>query len=1205
MTTSVGLILWGLCPRLRYLLLRFTIAVHATIGRWLAIRARALEPPLPTALDPLDDALRESELRLRTVTDIARVGLVIVDEHHRYRYANRAYAEILRLPSEQIVGQRVADVLPSAYPDQIRPRLNRAFTGERVSWQLRRPEISSGSNEQIYEVTYEPGKDAKGRFVAVVIVDITGHKLAEERLEGSLREIIDLKSALNEHAIVAATDPQGRITEVNDKFCAISKYSREELIGQDHRIINSGTHSKDFFRNLWKTISQGKVWNGDIKNRAKDGSFYWVATTIVPFLDKEGKPRRYVAIRADITERKLMEESRGRLSAIVRSSEDAIIAKTPDGVIVSWNVGATKVFGYSEEEAIGKQMLMLFPSNRTDEEASILSKILRDETVEHFETKRRRKDGREIDVSITISPIHDSEGRVCGASNIARDISERKHAEAALRESERRLHAVVENMSEGLVISDLSGNLVFWNRAALEMHGLHTPLDAKKNLSDFVNTFALHDLADSPVPAEAWPMSRLCRGETLNNLELIVRKLGAAWERVFSFSGTVVHDPSDKSLAFLIISDISDRRKAEEALRRSENMLAGAEVLGGTGSFDWALGATIAAWSRNMYHLLDVDPSLSGAGMLDFFIDHVLHPEDRSRVVEALEAAVAGTRPYDIEYRILRRDGNVRSIHARAEITNEPDGRPARMHGWIQDTTDQRRVETALRKSELFNREVIDSLTAHVAVLDSTGTIITVNAAWKQFAASNQENPRTDYIGTNYLDVCERAAAKNEDPIAAKVLDGIKNVMSGTLSHFEIEYACHSPTQSRWFQMHACPLSTQANAVVIAHENITSRKLAETRLEQQRAELQLIFDSVPAYIFYKDTEGRLLRVNEALAAACGVPKAQMEGKTDAELGSPHAEDYLRQDRQIISSGIPLRKQTELLHTNSGPRWIETDKVPHLNERGEIQGIIGFAHDITERRMAEESIRLLNIELEERVEKRTSELAAANRELEAFSYSVSHDLRAPLRAIDGFSQALLEDCGPELTADGQRFLRTIRRSTQRMGALIDDLLTFSRLSRLPLNKREIDVSVLVKEVLEDLAPSISNRSIDIHYGDLGTCWGDASLLKQVWINLLSNAIKYTSKCDTARVAITTESKEKACIYSVQDNGIGFDMQYADKLFGVFQRLHRMEDYEGTGVGLAIVQRIIHRHNGTIWAEAAPNAGATFTFTIESQNYDPAH
>jgi two-component system sensor histidine kinase/response regulator len=260
--------------------------------------------------------------------------------------------------------------------------------------------------------------------------------------------------------------------------------------------------------------------------------------------------------------------------------------------------------------------------------------------------------------------------------------------------------------------------------------------------------------------------------------------------------------------------------------------------------------------------------------------------------------------------------------------------------------------------------------------------------------------------------------------------------------------------------------------------------------------------------------------------------------------------------------------------------------------------LGAIQPVLDRALAVRRLRLENTRLELQVRQRTAELEIANQELEAFSYSVSHDLRAPLRAMDGFSQAVLEDYGPQLPPEGQRYLQTIRQGAQRMGTLIDDLLTFSRLSRVPLNKQEVNTDKLVHTVIEDLNSERQGRQVEFRMGKLPSCQGDSALLKQVWTNLLSNAVKYTRHRNPAVIEIGCET-EKENTYFVRDNGAGFDMRYVHKLFGVFQRLHRADQFEGTGVGLAIVQRVIHRHGGRVWAEAAPDRGASFYFTLQGE------
>ncbi len=467
-----------------------------------------------------------------------------------------------------------------------------------------------------------------------------------------------------------------------------------------------------------------------------------------------------------------------------------------------------------------------------------------------------------------------------------------------------------------------------------------------------------------------------------------------------------------------------------------------------------------------------------------------------------------------------------------------------------------------------------------------------VSAGWEELTGLTPEQVRVDATAAlQAIHPDDQAGYRAAEAEAAK-----------TMTIFLAEFRIAHPRRGWiWLEARSMP-ERMADGAIAWHGHtveITARKRTEAAWRESEERLRLASDAASIGVWDNHLDSGRLVWSEQMERMMGYAPGTFSGRLEAFLALIHPEDRVRHQlarvRAMTGDGFYTTELRFCLR-DGRVRWGLLRGRLWRDAQGRPERLLGIDIDISDRKRSEEEVSQLNATLERRVAQRTAELEAANREMEAFAYSVSHDLRTPLRGIDGFATALLEDNADQLSAEARRKVDTIRAETKRMGTLIHDLLAFSQLGRTALHRQAVDMTGLARSTAAALRALEPDRAVELEVAALPECQGDPALLKQVWVNLLSNALKYSRRRPVARIEVGGRQEADGAVYFVRDNGTGFDMRYAGKLFGVFQRLHRAADFEGTGVGLAIVQRIVERHGGKVWAEAAVEAGATFSFKL---------
>lgn len=968
--------------------------------------------------------------------------------------------------------------------------------------------------------------------------------------------------------------------------------------------ITEGKHIEEVLgKPAYQAISKyiDKVLAGEVVSYEAEipiqGAELFMEVRYVPDHAADGRVKGFFVMAQDKTAQRQAEEEQRLWADAFEGCAHGIVVDDPNtNRILVCNPAFAGMHRSSVEDIVGSTILGLYAP--TDHE-HVRRHVQKADQIGHarFEASmiRRGKDRSTFPVQIDVVSVLGDDGELLHRVVTAQDITDRRQAEKVLQESEERYR----------MVSELTSDYAYKDR--VEEDGSIIPEWFTESFTRIVG----YTWEESTAPG-FW--QRLVHPEDIHllvghvqnvlsgqpdtmEMRVITKQGQLRWLRDYA---NPIWDADRKRVAGLYgaVQDVTEYKQAQEKLLLQAHWLE--NINDAVIALDQ--GRAITAWNPAAEHIYGWKAEEALGKRAEDFLKTEFFSADRAEALQQLQA----TGEFSAEIMQLRKDGSRVYIETRTVALFDENGRVIGYVSVNRDITERKNAENALTESEARFRSLFEQ-SADAILLIENGIFTDCNQATvRMMRTSGKEellSLHPSKLSPKYQPDGRPSAEKADEMMRLALERGshrfewIHRRMDGT--DFPVEVLL-------------TPISTGDHQVIYTvWRDITERKEIEEALQaahdesevkvQERtaalseatALLQALMDNIPDHIYFKDIQSRFIRNSRSQATLLGLrDPAEAVGKTDFDF-FPHAAKSFAEEQEVMRSGTPLVDFEEWVVWPDGREmWVSTTKMPLRDSEGRTIGIFGISRDITERKRNEQAIQQLNTDLEKQAE----QLQAAIKELEAFSYSVSHDLRAPLRAIDGYTRILVEDYESILDSEGKRVCSVISREARRMGQLIDDLLAFSRLGRKEIYLSRIDMETQVNSVFDELTKEENWERIDFVLGSLPVAQGDSSLIRQVWINLLSNAIKFTSRKEHAVIEVGSRQGEEETIYYVRDNGAGFDMEYGNKLFGVFQRLHSESEFGGTGVGLAIVQRIIRRHGGHVWAEGEVEKGATFYFAL---------
>jgi PAS domain S-box-containing protein len=959
---------------------------------------------------------------------------------------------------------------------------------------------------------------------------------------------------------------KGMILETNLTLANFLGFNRNKLVNQT---LNKFIHKED--RDIGDSHRKmlfvtGQPQADDIRMVKKNGAVLWFHLTAVAAQGADGQILCHIAF-SDITERNQAEEKladeRQQLNYILDVTKTRIDIIDCDYNLRYVDDSWQKIYG----DPTGRKCYEYFMGRKSPCDHCGIPKALDSRQVVITEEVLTREGNRAIEVH-TI-PFQNKEGEWLVAEfNI--DITTRKQAEEALRESEEKYRLIFKYSPLGFLYFNQKGEIVACNENFVQIIG---------SSQEKLIGLNMLNLPDKNIVLAVQKALSGCEGRYEGVYSSVTAKKITPVRCLF----TPMNVGDGNILGGVgIIEDITERKDMEDRLRENEARYKRiAENMSGLVSEMDAEGL-LRYNSPSIRTILGYDPEeLNNRNAFDF-----VHPEDHDRVLAEYMEGVQTETEKEVEQRYRCKDGSYIWLRSTGRPIYGPDGNNIGMIVNSIDITERKKAEELLRIEEERFRTLAEQSSDIITLIDPAGKIIYENAAVEHILGYNFQNRKNQSVfehvhpdDLNYFIDLFNLLIKGQEIPVKKAEMRIRHA-DGTWRILEV--VANFVKKGENIEM-----------IIANLRDITERKLSENALQKSEIKYRTLFESATDGIAVMEKD-IFIECNQQILETFGYSRENFIGQTPYNLSPEYQPDGSNSKEKALSminaalAGNP--QQFEWMHTRYDGTPIHMEvSLNAIKEMGDFY-IQVICRDISERKRSERELLNYRDHLESLVKERT-------KELEAFSYSVSHDLRAPLRSIEGFSQAIWEDFQDKLGDHGKDYLTRIRNASNLMTELIDDMLKLSRITRTDIDMIDVDLSDIAHSVMNNLKKSHPERTVNVKITDHLTDYADLRLMRIVFENLLGNAWKFTAKTSNAEIEFSQMINKGQKVYYVRDNGAGFDENYAEKLFAPFQRLHNVEEYPGTGVGLAIVRRIINRHGGKVWAQGQTDQGATFYFTLK--------